>query len=162
MRIEICRGSLVEAEADAIVNPANGQGRMGGGVAGAIKRAAGQEVEQEAMRQAPIPVGSAVATSGGKLKYAMILHAPTMAAPGEAIPVENVRKATRAALLLADQGEVRTLAFPGMGTGVGRVSPAEAARVMIEEIRAFQARHVQNIVLVDVSAEMVSAWRGWL
>ena len=162
MQIEILEGSLIEAASDAIVNPANGRGVMGGGVAGAIKRAAGPEVEREAMRQAPIAVGAAIGTSAGKLRYALIVHAPTMAHPGEAIPVENVRRATRAALLLADQKGVRALALPGMGTGVGGVPAGEAARVMIEEIRAFHPRSVQKIVLTDISHEMVSAWKAWL
>ena len=159
VEIEIQKGSLLEVKADAIVNPANSGGWMGGGAAGAIKRAAGQEVETEAVAQAPIPIGSAVATSGGKSRFSLILHAPTMVRPAERIPLENVRKATRAALSLADQKRIATLALPGMGTGVGGISHGSAARVMLDEIRSFHPTHLQKVVLIDLDSEMVEAWK---
>jgi O-acetyl-ADP-ribose deacetylase len=159
MKIEVVQGSILDVEADAIVNPANSGGSMGGGVAGVIRRAAGSEVEEAAIQAAPIPVGSAIMTQGGASRFAGIIHAPTMARPAEAIPVENVRKATRAALLLAEEKKLERIALPGMGTGVGRVSPKEAAQAMVEEIAAFKGRSLQKVILVDVSPEMVSAWR---
>ena len=78
VEITVVQGSLLEAPAEAIVNAANSLGFMGGGVAGAIKREAGQDVEDEARRHAPIAVGTAVLTSGGKTKFRAIIHAPTM------------------------------------------------------------------------------------
>jgi O-acetyl-ADP-ribose deacetylase (regulator of RNase III) len=159
VEIEVRMGSLLEVEADAIVNPANSAGWMGGGAAGAIKRAAGQEVEKEAVAQAPIPVGSAVATSGGKSRFSLILHAPTMVRPAERIPLVNVRKATRAALSLADQKKIAALALPGMGTGVGGIFPDSAARVMVEEIRSFRPAHLRKVILIDLDPEMVEAWK---
>jgi O-acetyl-ADP-ribose deacetylase len=159
LEIEIRKGSILEVEADAIVNPANSHGWMGGGVAGVIKRAAGPEVEKEAIAQAPIPVGKAAASSGGKTKFKAILHAPTMTEPSEHIPVKNVSLATRAALALADQKGYHTIAIPGMGTGVGAVEPAAAAQAMLDEIRSFKPSKLKKIILVDVNDEMVSAWR---
>jgi O-acetyl-ADP-ribose deacetylase len=159
MKIEVVQGSILDVEADAIVNPANSGGSMGGGVAGVIRRAAGSEVEEEAIKSAPIPVGSAIVTKGGASRFSGIIHAPTMTRPAEAIPVENVRKATRAALQVAEEKKIERIALPGMGTGVGRVSPKEAARVMVEEIAAFKGRSLQKVILVDVAPEMVSAWR---
>jgi O-acetyl-ADP-ribose deacetylase (regulator of RNase III) len=162
MKIEVVQGSILDVEADAIVNPANSGGSMGGGVAGVIRRAAGAEVEAEAIRSAPIPVGSAVMTKGGASRFHGIIHAPTMTRPAEVIPVENVRKATRAALLLAAEKKIAKIALPGMGTGVGRVSPEAAAEAMIDEIAAFKGGSIEKIILVDVSPEMVAAWRGAL
>jgi O-acetyl-ADP-ribose deacetylase (regulator of RNase III) len=159
LEIEIRKGSILEVEADAIVNPANSHGWMGGGVAGVIKRAAGPEVEKEAIAQAPIPVGNAAASSGGKTKFKEILHAPTMTEPSEHIPVQNVSLATRAALALADQKGHHTIAIPGMGTGVGAVEPDAAAQAMLGEIRSFKPSRLKKIILVDVNDEMVSAWR---
>jgi O-acetyl-ADP-ribose deacetylase (regulator of RNase III) len=159
LEIEIRKGSLLEVEADAIVNPANSHGLMGGGVAGVIKRAAGSEVEKEAIAQAPIPVGKAAGSSGGRTKFQAILHAPTMTNPAERIPVKNVSLATRAALELADQKNYQTIAIPGMGTGVGAVEPAAAAQAMLNEIRSFKPSKLKKIILIDVSDEMVSAWR---
>ena len=158
MDIICLQGSLLDVEAQAIVNAANSHGLMGGGVAGIIRRAAGSQVEDEAREQAPIPVGDAVLTSGGRTRFAGIIHAPTMPEPAMRIPVENVRLATRAALRLADDQGFVSLAIPGMGTGVGRVAPEEAAEGMVEEIRQFQPRSLQSVILVDIDPVMVRAW----
>lgn len=159
MEITCLQGSLLDVEAQAIVNAANSHGLMGGGVAGIIRRAAGSQVEDEARRQAPIPVGQAVLTSGGRTRFAGIIHAPTMPEPAMRIPVENVKLATRAALRLADAQGFVSLAIPGMGTGVGRVVPEEAAHGMIEEIRQFQGRSLLSVILVDIDPVMVRAWQ---
>lgn len=156
--ISVVQGSILEADVQAIVNAANSSGYMGGGVAGAIKRAAGIGVEQEAVRQAPIPVGSAVLTSGGKTKFVHIIHAPTMQQPGMAIPAANVGLATRAALRLADEKSLASIAFPGMGTGVGGVAHAEAARAMVQEIKTFRPKSLQSVILMDVDPAMIEAW----
>lgn len=156
--ITILQGSLLEVEAQAIVNAANSHGLMGGGVAGIIRRAAGSQVEDEARRQAPIPVGAAVLTSGGRTRFAGIIHAPTMPEPSMRIPPENVGLATRAALQLADDHGFTSLAIPGMGTGVGRVVPEEAAAMMIEEILEFIPHSLQSVILIDIDPGMVEAW----
>ncbi len=162
MKIHVICGSILEVAAEVIVNPANSQGVMGGGVAGVIRRVAGADVEKEAMAQAPIPVGTAVVTTGGKTKFKAIIHAPTMTHPAETIPVENVRLATRAALALADQRGWKSVALPGMGTGVGRVSPNDAAKAMLDAVNAFQPKSLREIILIDVNAEMISAWQSSL
>src|SRR5688572_17518615 len=93
--ISVIQGSILDTDAQVIVNAANSHGIMGGGVAGVIKRAAGQGVEDEARKQAPIPVGSAVLTSGGKTKFKGIIHAATMPEPAMRISAENVALATK-------------------------------------------------------------------
>lgn len=162
LHITVIQGSILDANAEVIVSAANSHGFMGGGVAGVIKRAAGIEVEQEAVKQAPIPVGQAVLTSGGKTLYKGVIHAPTMPEPGMRIPAENVARATRAALSLADKKGFTSIAIPGMGTGVGGVAPEEAARHMIRAIRSVSVRSVQEVILVDVDPVMVAAWRNEL
>lgn len=159
IHITVIQGSILDVEADVIVNAANSHGIMGGGVAGVIKRAAGIEVQEEARRQAPIPVGKAVLTSGGKTKFKGIIHAPTMAEPGMRIPSRNVALATKAALTTADEKGFASLAIPGMGTGVGGVEPGDAAAVMIQEIRHFVPHELRSVFLVDIDPTMVEAWR---
>lgn len=159
VQIEIQQGSILEAVVEAIVNAANSQGWMGGGVAGAIKRAAGGLVEEEAVAQGPTPVGEAILTSGGTTRFRGIIHAPTMERPAMRIPVENVGKATTAALRLAEEKGLSTVALPGMGTGVGGVDPTAAAVSMINAIRQFPARRLQRILLIDIDPAMVAAWR---
>ena len=162
LRITVIQGSILDANVEVVVNAANSHGFMGGGVAGVIKRAAGIEVEQEARKQAPIPVGQAVLTSGGKTLFKGIIHAPTMPEPGMRIPVENVARATKAALSLADEKGFISIAIPGMGTGVGGVEPDEAARHMIRVIRSIPVRSVQHVILVDIDPAMVAAWHNQL
>ena len=160
LRISVVHGSILGVDAQVIVNAANSFGIMGGGVAGVIRRAAGTEVEEEARRQAPIPVGKAVLTSGGRTNFKGIIHAPTMPQPSMRIPPQNVALATRAALALADARGFVSLAIPGMGTGVGGVAHAEAAKLMVDEIEAYSARTLRSVILVDVDQAMVEAWKS--
>ena len=158
MKIKVLKGDLTEIDADAIVNPANSLGYMGGGVAGAIKRKGGEEIEKEAVEKAPIPVGKAIATTSGRLRCRYVIHAPTMEKPAMRISVDNVRKATRAALELARDMGIKRIAFPGMGTGVGGVKEEDAAKAMIETIKEY-LDFFDEVVLVDINDKMVNAWK---
>ncbi len=160
MKVKVLKGSILEVQADAIVNPANSYGLMGGGVAGVIKRYGGEEIEEEAISKAPIPVGSAIHTSTGKLNFKYVIHAPTMEEPAMPTTEEKVRKAVRAALELADSLEVKVLAMPGMGTGVGGLEKSTAAKCMIEEIKNYEVKNIQEIILVDIDDEMVKQWQS--
>jgi O-acetyl-ADP-ribose deacetylase (regulator of RNase III) len=82
-----------------------------------------------------------------------------MSQPAMRIPADNVAVATRAALRLADQQGFASIALPGMGTGVGAVSPREAASRMIQEITSYSPRSLKSVMLVDVDPAMVAAWR---
>lgn len=162
IQISVIQGSILEVDAQVIVNAANSYGLMGGGVAGVIRRAAGSHVEQEACEQAPINVGKAVLTTGGRTKFLGIIHAPTMPEPAMRIPADNVALATRAALTLADEKGFVSLAIPGMGTGVGGVSTSLAARRMVEEIRRFSPTSLREVILADIDPLMVEAWKKHL
>ena len=162
MRIEIEEGSILDQEVDAIVNAANSQGEMGGGVAGAIRRAGGEQINAAAVARAPIPVGQAVTTTAGSLPFRAVIHAPTMEQPGMRIPARNVRAATAAALRAATAAGFKSIAVPGMGTGVGGVKVEDAAREMVAAIRATAPRSLERLVLVDVDPAMVAAWRAAL
>jgi O-acetyl-ADP-ribose deacetylase (regulator of RNase III) len=143
--IIVKKRDITEEECDAIVNPANSLGYMGGGVALAIKLKGGKEIEEEAVRKAPIPLGKAIATKAGKLKCKLVIHSPTMQKPAEKIPLENVRLATIAALELARKLKIKSIAFPGMGTGVGGIKAEDAARVMIEECKKFEDLEIRLV-----------------
>ena len=160
LHITVVQGSILGVDAEAIVNAANSQGYMGGGVAGVIKRAAGAEVEDEAREQAPIAVGKAVLTSGGRTRFKGIIHAPTMPGPSMRIPARNVALATKAALALADEKGFDSIAIPGMGTGIGGVEHNDAAALMVKEIKAFAPRTLRSVILVDVDPAMVEAWKS--
>ena len=162
MQVEIIKRSLLEVDADVIVNPANSLGLMGGGVAGVIKKFGGEKIEEEAVKKAPIEVGSAILTTAGNLKFKGVIHAPTMEKPAMLTTEEKVRKAVRAALSLADNLGFESLAMPGMGTGVGGLPKDISARVMLQEIKAFEPKSLKKVILVDIDEEMVLAWKSYL
>jgi len=159
VEIIVQKGDLTTLKVDAIVNPANSHGVMGGGVAGVIRRIGGGDIEEEAVKQAPIPIGRAVATTAGKLPCRKVIHAPTMVNPAERTDAEAVRKATVAALETADRAGLATVAFPGMGTGVGRVPLDLAASTMVRAIRSFKARFLKEVTLIGLEEAMVEAFR---
>ncbi|MCD6468154.1 MAG: macro domain-containing protein [Thermoplasmata archaeon] len=158
MSLTVKKGDITRVVCDAVVNPANSLGYMGGGVAGVIKRVGGLEIEKEAVSKAPIPVGSAVATTAGLLPCRFVIHAPTMEKPAMRTSVEKVRRATRAAFVVAKKLGLKSIAFPGMGTGVGGVDTRDAARVMVDVAREYLG-DFDEIVFVDVNEDMVDAWR---
>ncbi len=162
IEIKVLQASLLEVQADAIVNPANSLGLMGGGVAGVIKRFGGEEIEREAIEKAPIPVGSAVLTSAGRLPFKGVIHAPTMEEPAMETTEEKVRRAVRAVLELADRMGFESIAMPGMGTGVGRLPKDISAKVMLHEISSFQAKSLKRVLLVDLDPQMVQEWKRLL
>jgi len=155
MTIIVKKGDITKIECDAMVNPANSYGSMGGGVAGAMRRVGGMEIEKEAMSKAPIPVGKAIATKAGKLRCRYVIHSPTMERPVMKIGIENVEKAMHAALALAKKLGIKSIAIPGMGTGVGGVARDEAARVMLKVARQFEKDF--EILFVDHNEKMVEA-----
>lgn len=85
-----------------------------------------------------------------------------MPEPGLRVPAQNVALATRAALLLADENAFASVAIPGMGTGVGGVTPQDAAVKMVQEVRMFVPQALRSVILVDVDQFMVDAWRKQL
>ena len=161
MSIIVKLGDLTQIDCDAIVNPANSFGYMGGGVAGAIKRVGGAEIEKEAVDKSPIVVGKAVSTTAGSLPCKYVIHAPTMKRPAMRIGVENVRLATQAALRLAKEMGLSSIAIPGMGTGVGGVSHRKAAETIVKMAKEFEDSF-ETIFLVDRNKEMIDSFNGSL
>jgi O-acetyl-ADP-ribose deacetylase (regulator of RNase III) len=159
-KILVIDGDITKLETDAIVNPANSHLIMGGGAAGAILRAGGNEVQKEALKKAPVAIGNAVATTGGKLKAKYVIHAPTMTRPAMPTSQENARLATKAALETAHRLGIKSIALPGMGTGVGGLEPQTAADAMVSEIR----KHVEanttlkQVILVGYNPRMTQAF----
>ena len=151
---------LTKQRVDAIVNPANSYGLMGGGVAYAIKKAGGRVIEDEAVAKAPIPVGTAIETSAGSMSCKYVIHSPTMVEPAQRIGVANVRAATTAALRMAKDIGISSLAFPGMGTGVGGVSKADAAREMVKSILEFDPPF--TVYLIGFDVELKEEFQRWL
>jgi len=138
IKIEVYQGDITRLELDALVNAANNRLWMGGGVAGALKRAGGKEIEAEAVRKGPVPIGEAVVTGAGSLTARYIIHAAVMGQDLET-DAEKIRQATKSSLLRADELGIKSIAFPALGTGVGGFPMAECAKIMISEVRQHSA-----------------------
>lgn len=137
--VTIVKGDITQTDMECIVNSANNHFWMGGGVAGAIKRAAGQIVETEAMALGPKAVGDAVKTSAGALPCVCIIHAAVM---GQDLQTDDaiIRKAVQNSLQLAADSAVSSVALPAFGTGVGGFSHHLCAKIMLDETVAFLLR----------------------
>ena len=132
--IEVDQADITKLEVDAIANAANTQLRHGGGVAAAISRAGGPEVQRESDERAPIGLGEAVATTAGEMPSRWVIHAATMELGGPT-SAEIIRRATASTLAAAEELGAKSLALVAFGTGVGGFPVEEAARIEVEEVR---------------------------
>jgi O-acetyl-ADP-ribose deacetylase (regulator of RNase III) len=133
--IEVLDADVTTLEVDAIANAANARLLHGGGVAGAIARAAGPALQEESRRRAPVELGEAVATTGGHLPARWVIHAATMLEPGGTTSADVVRRCTAAVLWKAEELGARSLALVAFGTGVGGFPLDEAAAIEAEEVQ---------------------------
>lgn len=162
MKITVLKTDITSLDVDAIVNAANSHGILGGGVAGAIKRKGGKEIEDEARAKAPTPVGKAICTTAGRLPCKAVIHAPTMREPASPSTPQNIMAATMAALSVAGEQGYRRIAIPGLGTGVGGVIPCDAALSIVHAVMSFADDAFDEIMLVDINDEMVKAFKDAL
>jgi O-acetyl-ADP-ribose deacetylase len=132
--IEASEADITALEVDAIANAANTELKHGGGVAGAIVRAGGREIQEESDGLAPIDLGDAVATGAGELPSNWVIHAATMHLGGPT-SAEIIRDATASTLRVADELGAKSLGLVAFGTGVGGFPVDEAARIEVEEVR---------------------------
>jgi len=141
-RVQIELGDIAAAQTEAVVNAANSELWMGSGVAGALRKAGGPTIEQEAVLQGPIGVGEAVITGAGQLKALHVIHAAAMG-PGRDATADTVRASTLAALRLAAEQSIDSIAFPALGTGVGALGFHDCARAMFGAIEEHSAEFRQ-------------------
>ena len=158
MELDVVEGDIAELDVDAIANAANNHLWMGAGVAGAIKRAGGEEIEREAEAQGPIEVGDAVATGGGRLKARHVVHGAVM---GQDLRTnaDLVAQTTRRVLEVADELGARSLGLPAFGTGVGGFPLGECAAIMVREVRAYEPRSLERVVFAVFGDEAEQAFR---
>jgi len=154
-KIRISQGDLTEVDADAIVNAANNELILGGGVAGAIRVKGGPAIQEECSRIGPIALGEAAITSAGRLKARHVIHAASMRL-GESTLEENLRAATRNSLRRADESSLKSIAFPAIGTGIAGFPIERCAEVMVEEVRA----HLEGSTTLERVDFVLFDWRS--
>ena len=138
-QIAVVVGDLTEEATDAIVNAANTALAHGGGVAGAIVRRGGDEIQRESRAKAPVPVGGAVVTGAGRLPCRWVIHAvgPVWGEGGEE---GKLRRAVGSALARAEELSLASVAVPAISTGIFGYPKAEGCSVIVDEV----ARHLQS------------------
>ena len=161
LEVEVAEGDITALEVDAIGNAANNHLWMGAGVAGAIKRAGGEEIEREAVAQGPIEIGEAVATGGGRLRARYVIHGAVM---GQDLRTngELIERTTRRCLEAADELGCASLALPAFGTGVGGFPLDECARIMVDVARAYEPRALRRVVFAVYGTEAERAFSAAL
>jgi O-acetyl-ADP-ribose deacetylase len=163
-RIVIQQGDLTEMDTDAIVNAANNDLILGGGVAGAIRRKGGEEIQRECDEIGSIPVGYAAITSGGKLKARFVIHAASMQLGGKT-SAASLQHSTAYSLKIANERGLKTIAFPAVGTGIAGFPLKDCAEIMLREtaqhLRGETSLETVSFVLFDDVAQGVfeRAWR---
>jgi O-acetyl-ADP-ribose deacetylase (regulator of RNase III) len=138
-KIILLQGDLMEIDADAIVNAANNDLQLGGGVAGAIRRKGGEQIQRECDAIGSVPVGGAAITSGGRLKARHVIHAASMQLGG-ATTAQALRSSTAHSLRIAAQNDLKSIAFPAVGTGIAGFPMRECAEIMLAEAQ----KHLQG------------------
>ena len=131
--IKIVQGDITELKVEAIVNAANNQLTMGGGVAGAIKKKGGKIIEQEAMNKGSIKIGEAIHTEAGSLPAKFVIHAATMDMSFKT-DEDKIRQSCASSLTLANKLRIKSLAFPALGCGVGGFPYLACAKIMAQEV----------------------------
>ena len=133
LTVDVLQGDLTEQDVDAIVNAANNDLILGGGVAGAIARRGGPAIQAECRAIGTIEVGDAAITGGGQLKARFVVHAASMRLGGRT-SAESLRSSTRRSLEIANGRRLRSIAFPAVGTGIAHFPLDDCARIMLEEV----------------------------
>jgi len=153
--IELVKGDITELDIDAIVNAANKHLQLGGGVAGAIRKKGGASIQKECDKIGGTFVGGAVITNGGNLKAQHVIHAvgPMM---GEGEEDNKLKNATINSLAVAEENNLRTIAFPAISTGIFGYPLDRCAKIMIQSVKDYLKKETSitkvNFCLYDERA----------
>ena len=150
--IEIIQGDITDQDVDAIVNAANNDLILGSGVAGAIRTKGGPTIQEECNERGPIKVGEAALTGAGDLPARFVIHAASMGF-GHPTTKESLVNSTKASLKIARDNQLKTIAFPALGTGVSGFPIDECAKLMVdtakEHLQKYQYPKKVLFVLFD-------------
>ncbi len=132
--IEIIQGDITDQPVDAIVNAANNDLILGSGVAGAIRTKGGPTIQEQCNKHGPIKVGEAALTGAGDLPAQFVIHAASMGF-GHPTTEESLVSSTKASLKIAGANQLKTIAFPALGTGVSGFPIDQCAQIMMTVVR---------------------------
>ena len=147
MEFDVIQGDIAAQSADALVNAANTSLRMGSGVAGALKRAAGSGIDDEAVAKGPVELGGVATTDAYDLDADYVIHAAAMPAGGEAT-AESIRAATRNTLAEADALDCKSVVVPALGCGIAGFDFDDGVGIICEEIADFDPASLSSVSLI--------------
>lgn len=158
MQIELLKGDITRLEVDAIINAANTSLLGGGGVDGAIHKAAGKTVLDECYeirnRQGGCKVGAAVITNGGNLFAKKIIH--TVGPKwneGKSNEEEKLRSCYVESLKLAESNNIKSIAFPNISTGIYGFPKDKAAKIALQTVQNYKNEILEKIIFVCFDQE---------
>ncbi len=154
MRFETIQGDITAQSADALVNAAGTSLRMGSGVAGALRRHAGPEINEEAMSKGPIDLGDVAVTDAYDLDAEYVIHAAAMPHYGDGqATAESIRSAARNSLETADELGCTSLVIPALGCGVAGFDLERGAEIIGETITAYDPETLSDVRFIAYSDE---------
>jgi len=149
MEFSVAQGDIAEQSADALVNAAGTSLRMGSGVAGALRRAGGSKLDEAARERGPVDLGGVAVTDAYALDADVVVHAAAMPHYGDGrATADSIRDATRNALRAADDRDCESLVVPALGCGVAGFDLAEGARIVADEVRAFEPESLEDVTFI--------------
>ncbi|MFB6183164.1 MAG: macro domain-containing protein [Haloarculaceae archaeon] len=161
MDFEVIQGDIAAQSADVLVNAAGTSLQMGSGVAGALRRRAGQEINEEAVSKGPIDLGDVAVTDAYDLDAEWVIHAAAMPHYGDGrATVESIRNATRNALERADELGATSIVLPLLGTGVAGFDAREGARLVCAVVRDYDPETLADVRIIAYGDEDFEALRA--
>jgi len=140
-------GDIYEFDVDAIVCGANADLRMDGGIAAEIKEAGGQEIEDEAVAQAPAETGTAVITGAGSLKAKNVIHA-VVGVRGEKVSLDDIEKSVKSSIAMAEKLGCRKMAIPAVGTAMANAPAGEVVELIVKLVGAHEHENLEEVFFI--------------
>ncbi len=160
MEFTVVRGDIAEQEADVLVNAAGTSLKMGSGVAGALRRGAGREIDEEAVSKGPVDLGEVAVTDAYSLDAEWVVHAAAMPHYGDGKATEDsIRDAARNSLETADELGAGSLVMPALGCGVAGFDTRKGGRIICEEVDGFEPESLEDVRLIAYGDDAYETWR---
>ncbi len=154
MQFTVIQGDIAQQSADVLVNAAGTSLRMGSGVAGALRRAGGKQLNQDAMRKGPVDLGDAAVTDAHDLDADWVIHAAAMPHYGDGkATAESIADATRNTLEMGDELGAESLVIPALGCGVAGFDLEEGGRIICEVIHNYDPDSLSDVRVIAYSDE---------
>ena len=154
MEFEVIQGDIAAQSADVLVNAAGTSLRMGSGVAGALRRAGGEELNEAAIENGPIELGAVAVTDAYDLDAEYVIHAAAMPHHGDGeATAESIANATRHTLERADALGAESLVIPALGCGVAGFDLREGARLICETIHEYDPQSLASVRFIAYADE---------